>query len=58
MFLYYSILMMGFNELGPVNPLEMLFGIFSLLTASLLNAQIFSEIVLLLQSFSKRSNAQ
>jgi len=49
--IYYSVLLIGFNELGPVNPIEMVFSIAFLLSASMINAQIFSEIVLLMQSF-------
>ena len=45
---YHSVLMLGFNEMGPVNELEMVFAAMSMLVASFFNAQIFSEMAVLI----------
>ena len=42
--------MIGFNEIGPVNKVESLFCVISLLLSSLINALIFSEMVVIIQS--------
>ena len=52
--IYYAVLMMGFNEMGPVNLIEMLFAVLSLLLTSLINALIFSEIVMIIQTLDRK----
>jgi hypothetical protein len=52
---YYGVLILGSNEMGPVNEIEMAFIIFSLLSAAFLNALIFGDIATLTSVFSKGS---
>ena len=47
--LYHSILMLGFNEMGPVIEIEIFFCVVTMLSASIINAQIFGEIAVLIQ---------
>ena len=42
--LYISILQLGSNEIGPVNEIEMLFLVFNLIIAALLNSLLFGDI--------------
>mmetsp|Transcript_497 Transcript_497/g.506 ORF Transcript_497/g.506 Transcript_497/m.506 type:complete len:125 (-) Transcript_497:130-504(-) len=53
MAVYHSILMLGFNEMGPVNEVEMAFAALSMLMASFLNAQIFSEMAMMIQKIQR-----
>ena len=41
--IYYSLLILGTNELGPVNPLEIFFSVVTLTVSNLLNALLFSD---------------
>jgi len=54
--LYYSMLDMFLNELGPVNEVEMFVMIFSLLFGAVLNALIFGDIAFLISSLNKKDN--
>jgi len=40
--------MLGFNEMGPVNKIEMFFCVVTMLSASIINAQIFGDIAVLI----------
>lgn len=42
--MYIAILQLGSNEIGPVNEFEMLFLIFNLIGAALLNSLLFGQI--------------
>lgn len=53
-FFYHAVLVQGTNELGPVNKIEIAFGFMALFSAQLLNAQIFSEMALLLHTMGKK----
>lgn len=53
--LYYGVLILGLNEMGPVNTDEMLFFIFVLLLSALMNSLIFSDVVLLIDELTKAS---
>ena len=46
---YYALLILGFNELGPVNPPEMIFCVLLLLASSLLNALLFSDMAVIVE---------
>jgi len=52
--LYYGVLILGMNEMGPVNPVEMLYSIFTLLVSALLNALIFGDIASLATTIQRR----
>jgi hypothetical protein len=52
---YYSVLMGSLNEMGPVNPIEMASCTLIMLGGCFVNAQIFSEIAVLIQSLQKSS---
>ena len=52
--LYYAIEILGSNEIGPVNTIEMIYVTSVLLLSSMLNTQIFGEIVLLVMVFSRK----
>ena len=54
--LYYSVLDMFCNELGPVNTAEMSYFIGTLLLGSMINALIFGDITFLISSLSKKDN--
>lgn len=51
---YHSILMIGLNEMGPVNPEEMLACVLSLLVASFINANLFGEMAVLIANLNKK----
>ena len=53
---YEALLDLGSNEFGPVNEVEMLYFVMTLLASSLLNALIFGDIATLLAILSKRSS--
>ena len=55
--IYYAVLINGFNELGPVNTIEIGFAILFLLSSSLINTLMFSQIVVLIQGIQRRSNS-
>ena len=46
--LYHAVLMLGSNEIGPVNIEEMAFCVAGLIMTSLINAQIFGEMAVLI----------
>jgi hypothetical protein len=54
--LYYGVLILGSNELGPINEIEMLFLIVVLLMSALLNALIFGDIAGLASVVGKKSS--
>jgi hypothetical protein len=54
--LYYGVLILGSNELGPVNEIEMLYMIGVLLISAFANALIFGDIATLAQVLGKKSN--
>jgi hypothetical protein len=45
--LYYGVLILGSNELGPVNSIEMLYMVIVLLMSAFANALIFGDIATL-----------
>mmetsp|Transcript_42068 Transcript_42068/g.64479 ORF Transcript_42068/g.64479 Transcript_42068/m.64479 type:complete len:205 (+) Transcript_42068:1109-1723(+) len=51
---YYAILMIGTNEMGPVSPEEIFFCTVALLASSLVYNLIFSEIMKIIKIFSSR----
>ena len=55
--LYYSILMLGLNEIGPVNNIEFVYVTFGLILTSLVNAQIFGEMAVLISTISKKKTS-
>ena len=48
--LYYSILVIGNNEMGPVNPNEMFVMTILILLSSILNSIVFGEIAMIVHS--------
>ena len=54
--LYYGVLILGSNELGPVNEVEMLFCVTVLLMSAFMNALILGDIASLAQVVGKRSS--
>lgn len=54
---YYGILILGANEIGPVNKLEMIGCTFFLIISSLLNAILFGQIADLVGNLSAQSSA-
>ena len=46
--------MLGYNEMGPVNEIEMLFCVVTMLSASIINGQIFGEISFLTSKLQKK----
>jgi hypothetical protein len=54
--LYYGVLILGSNELGPVNEIEMAYMITVLLISAFANALIFGDIATLAQVLGKKSN--
>jgi len=51
--LYYGVLILGLNEMGPINEIEMLYCIVTLLFSALLNALLFGDIASLALTISK-----
>jgi hypothetical protein len=47
MALYHAVLMLGANEMGPVNEEELIFCVATLIITNILNAQIFGEMAVL-----------
>lgn len=45
---YYGILNLGMNEFGPVNDIEMIFLIFTLIFSAILNSLIFGDVAVLI----------
>lgn len=46
--LYYGVLILGLNEMGPVNNLEFLYFIGTLLMSAIMNSLIFSDVIMLI----------
>jgi hypothetical protein len=57
MSLYTAIMMLGSNEIGPVNKSEIAFCSVCLLISSLINAQIFGEMAVLISTMKKKQTA-
>ena len=53
--LYHAVLMIGNNEMGPVNESDILFNILALLFSSLLNANIFGEMAVLITALEQKT---
>ena len=53
--LYYGVLILGLNEMGPVNNIEMLYFIGTLLMSAIMNSLIFSDVIMLIDELSKPS---
>lgn len=51
---YYAVLIMGSNEMGPVNRIELMYMVCTLMAAALLNALIFGDIASLTMVFSRK----
>ena len=47
---YYAVLILGSNEIGPVNPIEMGWHVASLLASTLLNVFVLGDVVSLVTS--------
>jgi hypothetical protein len=57
--IYFAVLMLGANEMGPVNMVEMVFVSVGLIITSLANAQIFGEMAVLISTIErKKTNYQ
>ena len=54
--LYYGVLILGTNELGPVNEIEMLYMVCVLLISAFANALIFGDIATLATVVGKKSS--
>ena len=54
--LYYGILNLGSDEFGPVNEIEMIFCVFTLIISSMLNSVIFGDIASLLSVLEQKTN--
>jgi hypothetical protein len=52
--LYYGILIVGSNEQGPVNEIELLFVACGMLASAFFNALIFGDIANLAQAVGKK----
>lgn len=55
MCMYYSVLLVGGNELSPSNNVEKFYGAFIMLIGNLVNANIFGEMAVLTQVITRRS---
>jgi flagellar biosynthesis regulator FlbT len=53
--LYYGVLILGLNEMGPVNTEEMLYFSVVLMMSAIMNSLIFSDLIMLIDELSKRS---
>ena len=51
--LYYGVLILGSNEIGPVNEIEMAFCIVTLIISALLNSLLFGDIANLASTLNK-----
>lgn len=56
MSLYYSVLILGSNELGPVNVIEMIYICFSLVSNLFISLFLLSDLIGVLTDFSKDDN--
>lgn len=54
--LYYGVLILGSNEMGPVNEIELFFFVTVLMMSAFLNALIFGDIATLAQVVGKKSS--
>ena len=55
--LYYSVLIVGGNELGPSSDLELFFIVSANLIGAIVNAQIFGELAVLLNQLNRKGAA-
>ena len=55
--LYYSVLMLAGNDLNPQGVTELIFATIFILAASIINANIFGNIAVILQQINKRSSS-
>jgi len=55
--IYHALLFLGFNEMGPVNMIELLAAVLVLLFSSVLNAILFGEMALLISLIDKHTTA-
>lgn len=46
--LYYGVLILGLNEMGPVNTQEMLYFSLTLMMSAIMNSLIFSDLIMLI----------
>jgi len=58
MSLYYGVLIISCNELGPVNNIEFFTAIFFLIISCIVNMQIFGDIAVLISVLEKKSTLQ
>lgn len=56
--MYYSIMILGIGEMGPVNTEEYVFLIFALLFSLMLQSLFFSDIAVLVTSFFRKRTEQ
>ena len=50
--IYHSVLILGLNDLGPVNIEELIFLVITLLMATLMNSLVFSNMAVIASVFS------
>jgi len=55
--MYYALLMLGGNEIGPVNEIEMTFVFCNMIAAALLKALLFGDIAGLISALEKKNVA-
>ena len=53
--LYYGVLILGLNEMGPVNNEEMIYFCVVLMMSAIMNSLIFSDLIMLIDELSKAS---
>ena len=53
--LYHSLLNLGSNEFGPVNEIEMIYLVITLIMSALLNALIFGDVANLISVLTKNT---
>ena len=56
-FLYHAVLMLGANEMGPVNEAEIIFCVATLIATNIMNANIFGEMAVLVQLIEKKQSS-
>ena len=55
---YHAILIIGINEMGPCNELECLVITLILISASIINSQLFAEIAVIISNFQREDSCQ
>ena len=53
---YHAILIIGINEMGPCNKLECVVILLILITASIINSQLFAEIAVIISNFQREES--